>query len=270
MSSRPGYPVGLVPDKDEAHQSYVAVASWSEQQSSGAGGAPLVLLTTIRPPAGRSADHDEWSIVVVGNNGNGSIVVDLSQGRSWAGAGASWDPRYLSSRDSRRSASGLPPVWQVGQYCSDESANETSRMVSPHTGQGCPVRACTRRPLFFSPFRSAAARPGRAFHGVAQRGLDRVVQDRHVVRGQAGRQLERGHLRGVQHLVGVGVADAGDDGLVAQHALDLGAAPGQQAGQRVGGEVGGQRVGAEAGDARAPRPGRGPRRRPAASACPAR
>jgi hypothetical protein len=25
----------------------------------------------------------------------------------------------LSSRDSRRSASGLPPVWQVGQYWKD-------------------------------------------------------------------------------------------------------------------------------------------------------
>ena len=24
---------------------------------------------------------------------------------------------YFSSRDIRRSASGLPPVWQVGQYC---------------------------------------------------------------------------------------------------------------------------------------------------------
>src|SRR5690242_1200761 len=45
---------------------------------------------------------------------------------------------YLSRRDRRRSASGLPPVWQVGQYCSAESANETSLIVSPHTGQSCP------------------------------------------------------------------------------------------------------------------------------------
>src|SRR5690348_7852126 len=70
---------------------------------------------------------------------------------------------YLSRRDSRRSASGLPPVWQVGQYWRDESANETSLMVSPHTGHSWPVRACTRRPLFFSPFRSAAARPAERF-----------------------------------------------------------------------------------------------------------
>src|SRR5213080_1296531 len=66
---------------------------------------------------------------------------------------------YLSRRDRRRSASGLPPVWQVGQYWSAESANETSLMVSPHTGHSWPARPCTRRPLFFSPFRSAAARP---------------------------------------------------------------------------------------------------------------
>src|SRR5215475_7692401 len=73
----------------------------------------------------------------------------------WPGRAAG----YLSRRDRRRSASGLPPVWQVGQYCSAESANETSLIVSPHTGQSWPARPCTRRPLFFSPFRSAAARP---------------------------------------------------------------------------------------------------------------
>ena len=66
---------------------------------------------------------------------------------------------YLSSRDSRRSASGLPPVWQVGQYCSEESAKDTSRTVSPQTGQGWPVRPCTRIDVFFSFFSCAAARP---------------------------------------------------------------------------------------------------------------
>ena len=30
--------------------------------------------------------------------------------------------RYFSSRESTRSASGLPPVWQVGQYWNSESA----------------------------------------------------------------------------------------------------------------------------------------------------
>src|SRR5271165_5915164 len=66
---------------------------------------------------------------------------------------------YLSRRDRRRSARGLPPVWQVGQYWSAESANETSPMVSPQTGHAWPALPCTRRPLFFSLFRSAAARP---------------------------------------------------------------------------------------------------------------
>src|SRR5262250_1251011 len=73
-----------------------------------------------------------------------------------AGPVAGW---LLSSRDMRRSASGLPPVWQVGQYCNEESANDTSSTVSPQTGHGWPVRPCTRRPDFFSALRSAAARP---------------------------------------------------------------------------------------------------------------
>ena len=60
-------------------------------------------------------------------------------------------PNYLSSLDIRRSASGLPPVWQVGQYWNDWSANDTSRTVSPQTGHGSPVRACTRSPERFSP-----------------------------------------------------------------------------------------------------------------------
>ena len=52
---------------------------------------------------------------------------------------------HLSSLLIRRSASGLPPVWQVGQYCRLESANETSRTVSPQTGQGFPVCGRARR-----------------------------------------------------------------------------------------------------------------------------
>src|SRR6266487_2177250 len=64
--------------------------------------------------------------------------------------------RYLISLDSLRSASGLPPVWQPGQYWKLESWNETSRIVSPHTGQGNPVRACTASPERFSPLRVAA------------------------------------------------------------------------------------------------------------------
>ena len=75
---------------------------------------------------------------------------------------------YLTSRDSRRSASGLPPVWQPGQYWNDRSANDTSRTVSPHTGQGSPVRACTRRPERFSPLSVAAPWPTERVDGVGR------------------------------------------------------------------------------------------------------
>src|SRR3712207_7896332 len=54
----------------------------------------------------------------------------------------------------RRSASGFPPVWQVGQYWRLESAKDTSRTMSPHTGHASPVRPCTARLLFFSLFSS--------------------------------------------------------------------------------------------------------------------
>ena len=67
--------------------------------------------------------------------------------------------RYLSSLLIRRSASGLPPVWQVGQYCRLESANDTSSTVSPQTGHGLPVCPCTARLDFFSPLSSLACRP---------------------------------------------------------------------------------------------------------------
>ncbi len=61
-------------------------------------------------------------------------------------------PPHLSSFDIRRSARTFPPVWQVGQYWNERSVKDTSRTVSPHTGHGIPVRACTRSPERFSPF----------------------------------------------------------------------------------------------------------------------
>src|SRR6185437_1585287 len=67
--------------------------------------------------------------------------------------------RYLSRRDSRRSARGLPPVWQVGQYWRAESAKETSLTTSPQTGQFWPARPWTARPAFFSALSSEAASP---------------------------------------------------------------------------------------------------------------
>ncbi len=54
-----------------------------------------------------------------------------------------------------------PSVWQVGQYCIDLSAKDTSRTVSPHTGQGKPVRACTASPLRFSRLQGGRALPDR-------------------------------------------------------------------------------------------------------------
>src|SRR4030095_3179937 len=66
---------------------------------------------------------------------------------------------YFNSFESRRSASFLPPVWQVGQYCSEESAKDTSAMVSPQTSHFSPVRPCTRSLDFFSPFKSLTASP---------------------------------------------------------------------------------------------------------------
>ena len=57
----------------------------------------------------------------------------------------------------RRSASGLPPVWQVGQYWRLESVKLTSRTVSPQTGHASPVRPWTARVDFFSLVSALAA-----------------------------------------------------------------------------------------------------------------
>ena len=59
----------------------------------------------------------------------------------------------------RRSASGLPPVWQVAQYWSEESAKLTSRTTSPQTGQASPVRPWTRIPARLASLSSAAGLP---------------------------------------------------------------------------------------------------------------
>ena len=57
------------------------------------------------------------------------------------GRGAHWWTwaRYLRNLLVRRSAKGLPPVWQVAQYRREESAKDTSRTMSPHPGR-TPVR----------------------------------------------------------------------------------------------------------------------------------
>ncbi|SBS74253.1 hypothetical protein MIPYR_60026 [uncultured Microbacterium sp.] len=68
------------------------------------------------------------------------------------------------------------------------------------------------------------------------------------IRQRRGQRVGR-HLRDVEDLVGVRVADAGDHRLVAEDALDLRPPPRQQAREHVAGEGLVERVGAEAGDA---------------------
>ena len=96
---------------------------------------------------------------------------------------------YFSSRDSTRSASGLPPVWQVGQYWNVESLKITCRTVSPHTGQGTPLRPCTRRSDFFSRLQLARR------DAVGAR--DRVPQGRLRSRRRASRRPRRGMSAGL-------------------------------------------------------------------------
>src|SRR3954468_14240099 len=67
----------------------------------------------------------------------------------------------------------------------------------------------------------AGGEAARALDGIAEHALDRVVQALHLGALELGRRLERRELRGVQDVVGVGVADTGDLGLVAQQSLDL-------------------------------------------------
>ena len=139
--------------------------------------------------------------------------------------------------------------------------------MSPHTGHFWPVRPWTARLLFFSPFSSLAASPRDALDRVAERGRGwRRTGVCSVVLVEAVGGLERRHPRGVQDLVGVGVADAGDGALVAQHALDLLATLAlEDLLEHLEGEVVGERVGAEPGDARRPPAGRGRRRSPGSS-----
>src|SRR5215472_9702824 len=70
------------------------------------------------------------------------------------------------------------------------------------------------------------------------------------IRAEAGREPEWRHLRGMKYLVGVRVADACDELLIAQHALYLGPAACQDPGQHIGSEGGIKRLGAERRDAR--------------------
>src|SRR5258706_2958512 len=83
---------------------------------------------------------------------------------------------YFSSLDRRRSASGFPPVWHVAQYCSAESATDSSWIISPQTGHFSPVLPCTARPDFFSFFSSDAASP--ADRSTAERSVPTITSCR--------------------------------------------------------------------------------------------
>ena len=55
-------------------------------------------------------------------------------------------PPQRSRRDIRRSASGLPPVWQVAQYCSDDRQSESCAKCGGPGSEKCEVvnaKACT-------------------------------------------------------------------------------------------------------------------------------
>ena len=120
----------------------------------------------------------------------------------------------------RRSARTCPPVWQVAQYCRLRSANDTSRTTSPHTGQASPVRPWTRIPRRLASLSSAAGLPDDV--STASVSTSRtVVQVGHVVGLEAAGQAERARPGGVQDLVGVRVADPGDEPLVAEQPLEL-------------------------------------------------
>ena len=113
---------------------------------------PLLLLADV--------EHDR----VVGQVGHGHVG-ELAHPSSMPNDRRP-DPRpdglleELAACAGRRAA--CPPVWQVAQYCSEESANDTSRTTSPHSGQVSPVRPCTRMPARLASLSSLAGFPDAA------------------------------------------------------------------------------------------------------------
>ena len=97
----------------------------------------------------------------------------------------------------------------------------TSRTVSPQTGHGSPVRPCTRSAaLLLAPSGRAAAAPrDRSTRRAAC--APSLVQPATSSAVSVAASLNGRHLRRVQDLVGVRVADPGDHALVAAAPLDL-------------------------------------------------
>ena len=124
-------------------------------------------------------------------------------------------PATSGACDIRRSASGLPPVWQVAQYCRLESAKRhLADGVTAHRA-GLAGAAVHRRPASSRP--SARWPPGPSARVDARRraraGSRRTGRSSSSSLRLFGR-LERRHPGRVQDLVGVGVADARDVRLV--------------------------------------------------------
>ena len=114
-----------------------------------------------------------------------------------------------------------------GRWRSTAGSSRRRRPLGPRRRRPGTSGRCGRARAmwdFFSPLSSLAASPRE--RSTASPRTPRIAAYSVSTLGlaQAVRRLERRHLRGVQELVGVGVADAGDRALVPQHALELGAA----------------------------------------------
>ena len=91
---------------------------------------------------------------------------------------------YLSSRDIRRSASGLPPVWQVGQYCRLESAKRHLAHGVAADRAGLAGAAVHREVGLLLALELAGGQPARPLDRVAEDVADRVVQGLQLVVGR--------------------------------------------------------------------------------------
>ena len=99
-------------------------------------------------------------------------------------------------------------------------------------------------------FRALGGERPRLGDRLAEDGHDRRVERGHLVVGQRVGELERGEPGGVQDLVGVRVADPGDQPLIAEQPFDLGTAGPDDLTEPGHGEAVRQRIDPQAGDAR--------------------
>ena len=106
--------------------------------------------------------------------------------------------RYFSSRDIRRSASGLAAGLARRAVRSAESARDLADRVAAHRARlaDLAVHPQARLLLFFQVAGGQSVRPP---DGLAQRAHDHRVQRLDLLGGQTRREPERGPLRGVRH-----------------------------------------------------------------------